>query len=73
MIQDKDTASKINDLMIEFSKRLNESALMVQSVCPDSEFQNYRRATGQIMDRMFTDIMRPIYKEHPDLKPEELK
>ena len=73
MIQDKETASKINDLMLEFSKKLNESALLVQQDCPDPEFQNYKKAVGYIMGRMFMDVMRPIYKDHPDLKPEQLK
>jgi hypothetical protein len=46
---------------------------MVMEQCSKEEYQAYRRAVGKVMGAMLTEIMDPIYREHPDLKPKELK
>jgi hypothetical protein len=66
-------AKQINDMMIEFSGRLNQSIKLVMDNCDDDEFKRYRRTVGKIMGEMFVEIMTPIYKEYPELTPEELK
>jgi hypothetical protein len=38
-----------------------------------SKFERYRREVGQIMGRMLLDIMNPLYDQHPEIKPKELK
>jgi hypothetical protein len=73
MISDRSTADKINTLMHEFSARLDTSLLEVMDSCPDSEFKEYRFAIGKIMGDMLLDVMNPIYKQHPSLKPKELQ
>lgn len=44
----------------------------LQQTCDESELNVYRSAVGEIMGRMLIDIMNPIYKQHPELKPKEL-
>jgi hypothetical protein len=31
------------------------------------------KGVGKIMGEMLFEVMNPLYKKHPDLKPEELK
>jgi hypothetical protein len=69
-IMQREIASGIIELMTEYSAKLNQSAQLVKDSCPTEEFQEYRTAVGQIMGTMYVDIMRPIFKEHPDLEPE---
>lgn len=73
MISDKDTASKISQMLLECSKRMDDSIVLVKGTCSPEEFAAYRKAVGKAMGEMLLGIMNPIYQRHPDLKPKELR
>lgn len=68
----RESAKEINQLMMEFSKKLNNSIFLVDKT-NIQEYNQYRLAVGQIMGTMLLEIMNPIYKQYPDLEPKELK
>ncbi len=68
----RESAREINQLMIEFSEKLNNSIFLVDET-NIQEYNQYRLAVGQIMGTMLLEIMNPIYKQYPDLEPKELK
>ena len=68
----RDVAEAINKLMLEYGAQLDASVRLVMDSCSPSEFEAYRGAVGQIMGTMLLDVMNPIYREHPDLKPPQL-
>ena len=74
MFKDKTLAADISALMLNIGSQLDASVLYVQQACDESELNIYRSAVGEIMGRMLMliDIMNPIYKQHPELKPKEL-
>ncbi|OSK95964.1 putative cytoplasmic protein [Escherichia coli TA447] len=72
MFKDKTVAAEISALMLEIGAKLDNSVSLVQQTCDESELDTYRSAIGEIMGRMLIDIMNPIYKQHPELKPKEL-
>jgi hypothetical protein len=69
VIHDKKLAKRMLDLMDAISGQVNESIREVQQQCTEEEFQAYRRGAGRVMGYAYTDVMTPIYQEHPDLKP----
>lgn len=69
----KETAKQVGDLMINIQSKLNESIIVVQNNCSDEEFKQYRKTVAYIMGDIITDIMNPIYKEYPDLLPEQMQ
>ncbi|EEE9003989.1 hypothetical protein DA576_23265 [Salmonella enterica subsp. enterica serovar Typhimurium] len=73
MVNDKDTAILISDLMLRFGKELDESVAVVQSRCDEYEFNVYRETVGFIMGEMLIKIMNPLYEKHPEIKPKGLK
>lgn len=73
MIKNKDVAQKISLLMLEYGSRINESIAHVKEHCSEEEFKVYRKAAGIIMGEMLINVMNPLYREHPDLKPKELR
>lgn len=73
MVNDKDTAILISDLMLRFGKELDESVAVVQSRCDEDEFNVYREAVGFTMDEILIKIMNPLYEKHPEIKPKGLK
>lgn len=68
----KDIAAQVNALMLEYSAKLDQTVSLLREHCSDEEFQAYRRGIGRVMGYMFTEIMTPIYDEHPDLRPPSL-
>lgn len=72
MFKDKTVAVEISALMLEIGAKLDNSVSLVQKSCDEFELNAYRSAVGEIMGRMLIDIMNPIYKQHPELKPEQL-
>jgi hypothetical protein len=69
----KDIAEKISALMLEYGEKLDNSVKIVMDTSSTEEFEAYRNAVGQIMGTMLVDIMNPLYREYPDLKPPELE
>jgi hypothetical protein len=69
MIKNDAVARQISDLMIEISGRLDASIVTVEENCSSEEFKIYRRAVGSILGEILLEVMNPLYKEHPSLKP----
>ena len=69
---DRALAEQTSLLMLRLSAELNSQLLRIKSECSDEEFQRYRRGFSYIMGYMLTEVMNPIYAEHPELKPEQL-
>lgn len=73
MVNDKDTAILISELMLRFGKEVDESVAVVQSRCDENEFKAYRETVGFTMDEILIKIMNPLYEKHPEIKPKGLK
>jgi len=68
----KTLAEQTSLLLLRVSAKLDAQLRMLKTQCADEEFQVYLRGFGYVLGYMFTEIMTPIYAEHPDLKPEQL-
>lgn len=73
MIKDESIAKEVSELMLEFGARLDASLIAAQPQLSEDEFHWYRRAVGHVLAPMLLEIMNPLYRVHPDLKPPELK
>ena len=73
MIKDLEVAQYISDLMIEVGGRLDSSVQVVARKCPQEESQAYKRAVGNVLGEMLLQIMNPLYRVHPSLKPHGLE
>ncbi|ECO4186721.1 hypothetical protein [Salmonella enterica] len=72
MISDHGAAKKISDILLEVSDLLDKSVcIMHESKCLAEEKKNYTTLIGQLMGTIGCDIFNILYKEHPDLKPDE--
>lgn len=72
MIKNKDIAKEISELMLSYGAKLDASVAVVIDKCSNEEAIVYKRAVGKIMGTMLLEIMNPLYKQHPELKPKEL-
>lgn len=68
----KNTAKAISDLMVSIGSQLTQSMDLVRSTESTEDVERYREAVSRILTEMLTEVMNPLYVEHPDIKPKEL-
>lgn len=73
MIDNISVAKQISDLMLDCGGKLDKSVALVGDKCSSEELQLYRRAVGRIMGEILLEVLNPLYKMHPSLRPPELK
>jgi hypothetical protein len=69
VISNPSTARQISDIMLEFTKQLEESTELVRTTCSVAEWKAYKKAAATIYGEMFLSLLEPLYKKHPSLKP----
>lgn len=69
MISDSATAKQISELMLDLFRRVDESVAMVKKACSPEETATYQKAAGRVAGPIVMDVLEPLYKEHPSLKP----
>ena len=69
----RETAAKINDLLVQCHAELHGSIDVARAVCSDEENRMYCKAVGMVLGYMLLDLMDPIYREHPALTPDHLR
>jgi len=69
----RDVAERVLTALNDASLEMNLTLVLIQEECSDEELRKYRRGTGRAMGYLYTDVIMPILKEHPDLEPEETR
>ena len=59
--------------LFDAAAKMNDTLLLIQKECTEEEFAAYRTGTGLAMGYLYSEIIDPILREHPDLTPEEIK
>jgi hypothetical protein len=65
-------AIKLNEMLLDCYSKLHESTDIVRQDCGEDERKEYGRALEEVSGYL-RDVLEPIYREHPDLRPEQLK
>jgi len=73
MIPDRQHAIAVSKAAEEFIKQLSLSLKAVQASGSKEDFERLRKAIGQVVGTLEADLLWPLYKQHPDLEPENLK
>jgi hypothetical protein len=69
VISDASAAREVSQAMLEFSKKMEDTAELVHNTCPLEEWKAYKKAAAGIYIEMFVSVLEPLYKKHPSLKP----
>jgi hypothetical protein len=71
---DRASASAVVEAVLQFAPRINESIRDLMMTGPSGpQLNEYRRAAGRVLGYLYTDILRPILAEYPDLEPVSMK
>jgi hypothetical protein len=68
-----DVAEQALAALYDASRKMNLTLMLIMEECSDEEFRRLRRGTGWAMGYLYTDVIRLIEREHPDLEPEEMR
>jgi hypothetical protein len=72
MIKDKEVAAQMNDLMIGITTKVVDSMLSVIEKCGPDEGAAYRKAAARAMGSIYSDVLFPLWDEHPELRPKHM-
>jgi len=67
------TAQVIVALVLRQAKELRESVQQIVALEERAEVERYRDAVVKVLDEMLYEILKPIFTEHPDLKPPKMR
>ena len=68
-----ETAAYVHALLLSPSRTLNDAVSALQGEVSEEESNEYRLATGRILDALMEEFLKPIYREHKQLIPKELE
>jgi hypothetical protein len=73
MIPDHHHAVAVAEAAEGFIKQLSLALKAVQATGSAEELERLRKSIGEVIGVLETELLWPLYKQHPDLEPENLK
>ena len=70
MIEDKDMAKKLNEVLLEVSGSLNDSIFLAMEGCSEEEVKAYKHAVACVMAELGFKIFFPLWNKYPDIAPD---
>ena len=68
----KEIAEETSLLALKVSSALDNHLRKIQENCSKEDFEKMRSGIGFVMGYLYTDVMEPIWKMYPELRPEEM-
>ena len=69
---DRQTAEKLSAITLEAYFKIHEAVALVHAACEGEEKKEYIDGLGRALGELYVDVLRPLYKEYPDLKPDNI-
>lgn len=73
MIPDPTSAQAVSRAAEHFIVELSRAFEAARSSTTPEEFERLKRAVGVVVGTLEVDLLWPLYKQHPNLEPENLK
>lgn len=73
MPMNRTTAELVKEVVLECARHLDTSVATVQAEWNSPQAELYRRLVGQVMGRLYTEVLAQVYRSHPELEPQDLK
>lgn len=73
MIADRERAIAVSRAAEELIKQLALALKAAQSAGTAQDAERLRKSIGEVVGTLESTLLWPLYKQHPDLEPENLK
>ena len=70
---DRSTAEELNAITLESYFKIHDAVALVHARCPADERKEYIMGLGRALGYLYTDVLHRLYKEYPDLKPDNIE
>jgi hypothetical protein len=70
LISDKELAKEIASDLLEASNAIDRTVGAVRESASNDEFLAYREAASKVLAEMLFELLNPIYRDHPEIRPE---
>jgi hypothetical protein len=70
LITNKELARELTSRLLEASTTIERTVGRARDSAPNEEFLAYREAIAKVLEEMLFELLNPMFKRHPDLKPE---
>jgi hypothetical protein len=70
---DRETAEKLNTITLEAYFKLHDAAALMHASCSAAERKEYIMGLGRALGYLYADVLHPLYKEYPDLRPDNIE
>lgn len=67
------TAQRVSEIVLRYSHELNAAIRAVKRTETSTDLLRLRRGIGEVLGLALTEVLHPLYAEHPDLSPPELR
>lgn len=68
---DRSIAEQLMKSLLELDAPLNRATELTEKIADPEERKAVRRGIGELTLRAYTDLIRPIVRQYPDLDPEK--
>lgn len=68
---DRELATRLMCVLPDVGRPLNEAAQLIEEISDEAEKLKFKRAIGEIMAKLFTDLMLDIIGQYPELDPDK--
>ncbi|GGZ96692.1 hypothetical protein GCM10008090_01160 [Arenicella chitinivorans] len=69
---DRELAEETSLLAMRISSTLDKQLKKIMDNSSKEDFEQMRKGVGFVMGYLYTDIMEPLWNQHPDLRPKEM-
>jgi hypothetical protein len=70
---DREHAAAFVDAILDMADRLHASILEIDAQLSEEATEAYEKHAGYAIKYLFGDLLRPIFREHPDLEPDAFR
>jgi hypothetical protein len=68
---DRETASSVSNRLVRVHKEMRDTVAFLKTTCNENEYKRYGKQPAMAMTTIGVDILEPIWREHPHLRPPE--
>ncbi len=73
LFESPETAKYVLQIFLNINDQMHESLRAVENRTSPEEYKAFRRGVGHVTYEVFEQIVEPICKQHPSLRPPEME
>ena len=73
MFEDKEIAKHVLQLFLSINDQMDDAIRSVEHKASPEEYKAFKRGVGHVMYEVFEQIVEPICKQHPSLRPPDIE